>query len=320
MTIKGCNCVCDRKINFRGHQMIPILRGFSNSAALFFVYVSLCGWFFIIPIPGGGPWDEREARDLVDKRDWTGLVEFSGKRLEAWPDHPIWLMRKGYALSNLGRHEEAAPVYKQITVLKPDNELAWNNLASAYNNLKKHADAVTAAQEAIRLKPQYARHWFNLAWAHYALGKGDKAKSEYEEVAKRDGALANEFRKRFPFDAVVLSPQAASPAKSPAQSSAVATSTVTVGDAQKSVALQPADPEAWVALADSYKAAKDYEKAVRAYREAIRLDGNYGSAMYRLGETYHLQGNREQVRDVYLALGRVDQELANKYFRTFILP
>jgi len=233
------------------------------------------------------------------------------------------LMHKAFALSNLGRAEETIPLLKKVTELQPEDEAAWTNLASAYNETKMHSEAVSAAQQAIRLKPDLGRHWFHLAWARYALGDKTGAKKDYDELAKRDVPLAKEFLRRFPVDdrfqpAVASAQEPSRPAR--AVEGIASAKPQSPEEAQQRAALQPNDYTAWLALGDSYKAVKEYDQAIRAYRQAIALKADYGLAIYGLGEIYHLLGDKERVRDMYLALGNADKQLANQYFRAFILP
>lgn len=93
-----------------------------------------------------------------------------------------------------------------------------------------------------------------------------------------------------------------------------------IEEAQQRVVTNPADHPAWYSLGNAYKAAKQYDNALRAYQAALKLKPGDGQAMYGMGETYHLLSNRDKVRETYLTLGKVDKDLANQFFKAFILP
>ncbi len=53
--------------------------------------------------------------------------------------------------------------------LEPDSAEAYNNIAAAAAEEKNWAEAVTAAKEAVRLKPDFQLAKNNLAWAQSEL-------------------------------------------------------------------------------------------------------------------------------------------------------
>jgi Tfp pilus assembly protein PilF len=68
----------------------------------------------------------------------------------------------------------------------------------------------------------------------------------------------------------------------------------------------PASAEAYFAQGSVFEGAKDYAKAVEAYKKAIALDGSFVGAYNRLAFTYYSQGEHE------LALSAYKQSLAVK--------
>lgn len=57
----------------------------------------------------------------------------------------------GVALVKTGRPEEAVQQFKQALRLKPDDIIAYNNLAESYAKMHLSSEAVASAQKAIEL-------------------------------------------------------------------------------------------------------------------------------------------------------------------------
>lgn len=72
---------------------------------------------------------------------------------------------------NLGDYEKCVEAAKQSLQLKPDYELAYNNICSAYNALKQYDKAIEACEKAIQIKPD-----FELAKNNLKLAVTEKAK------------------------------------------------------------------------------------------------------------------------------------------------
>lgn len=66
----------------------------------------------------------------------------TNKEAERWHN-------KGYALHNLGRHEEALKAYEKAIEIKPDDHNAWYNLACSYSLKKEKDNALKSLRKAI---------------------------------------------------------------------------------------------------------------------------------------------------------------------------
>jgi tetratricopeptide (TPR) repeat protein len=71
----------------------------------------------------------------------------------------------------------------------------------------------------------------------------------------------------------------------------------------------------WHNLGFSYGELKEYDKAISANREAIRLKPDYVDAWYDLGYCYAAQGDRSNVMKVYKKLKTLDPKGADDFFR-----
>jgi Tfp pilus assembly protein PilF len=72
---------------------------------------------------------------------------------------------------NLGDYQKCVEASEQSLKLKPDYELAYNNICSAYNAMKQYDNAIAACEKALQIKPD-----FELAKNNLKLTKTEKAK------------------------------------------------------------------------------------------------------------------------------------------------
>jgi tetratricopeptide (TPR) repeat protein len=107
--------------------------------------------------------------------------------------------KKGIALEDLNKSEEAHQAFEKAIALKPDYATAWNNKGVALQNLNKSEEAQQAFEKAIALKPDSAQPWYNKARnyalkgntkdALYDLEKAIKCDLSSKERAKKDEAF-----------------------------------------------------------------------------------------------------------------------------------
>ena len=85
--------------------------------------------------------------------------------------------------------------------------------------------------------------------------------------------------------------------------------------------MKPDDANAWINLGNAYYLGlKQYDQAIQAFHEAIRLKPEDVIAWNNLGASYAQQGNRTKVLQVYEKLKQISPELADKFFRKFVRP
>jgi protein O-mannosyl-transferase len=78
---------------------------------------------------------------------------------------PESLLETSLVLYRLGKFEESAAAARRATELRPDWDLAWNNVCAALNRLDRLDEAIAAGEKAVLLNPgnELARN--NLKWA-----------------------------------------------------------------------------------------------------------------------------------------------------------
>ncbi len=89
---------------------------------------------------------------------------------------------------------------------------------------------------------------------------------------------------------------------------------------REALRINPKHVNAWKNLGVAYGKLKQTDKAIEAYREALRINPEDADAWNNLGIDYYIQGNRNKVREIYQTLRKLDMELADKYFNALILP
>jgi tetratricopeptide (TPR) repeat protein len=63
------------------------------------------------------------------------------------------LLDTSLALYRAGRYQESLQTAQRAAALRPDWDLAWNNVCAAYNSLGRWDDAIAAGEKAVRLNP-----------------------------------------------------------------------------------------------------------------------------------------------------------------------
>ncbi|MBA7514522.1 hypothetical protein ES705_06552 [subsurface metagenome] len=76
----------------------------------------------------------------------------------------------------------------------------------------------------------------------------------------------------------------------------------------------PEDADFHYGLGWAYSQLKDYEKAIEAFKQVIRIQPDYTFAHYSLGMIYLVQGDKNAALDEYKILKDLDQDTADKLF------
>ncbi len=78
---------------------------------------------------------------------------------------PESLIGMSLALYRSGRFEESLAAARQAAGLRPDWDVAWNNITAAYCSLGRWDEAIEAGEKAVHLNPRNELARNNLAWA-----------------------------------------------------------------------------------------------------------------------------------------------------------
>jgi hypothetical protein len=95
--------------------------------------------------------------------------------LDADPDNVASLNRKGCALVELGRLDEALPLYRRIVELDPRNADAGHDLGNVLQRQLRFGEALDAYRQSISIDAEHAEAHIELA--HCLLAQGDWAQA-----------------------------------------------------------------------------------------------------------------------------------------------
>jgi Flp pilus assembly protein TadD len=77
---------------------------------------------------------------------------------------------------------------------------------------------------------------------------------------------------------------------------------------------------AWERLGFAYHKLRHCDRAVIAYREAIQLKPDFGTAWYNLGAIHAWQGRHSEAMQVYEKLKTLDEAMAQEFLRKCVAP
>jgi tetratricopeptide (TPR) repeat protein len=217
-----------------------------------------------------------------------------GSALRARPGDLALIMQMG--LTYQDQHPEAAGEgvrwYQAAVAAHPDNALARNNLGVALSIQGKVEEAATCYREAIRIDPTLALGHSNLGDCHANLGDPEAAIACYEEAIRqdpRDAAIHHRL-------GMVLQ--------------GMGNLDRAIEAYQKAVQLDRDHIDAHMSLgAILCDVKRDYDGAIVAFEEAIRIDPGSALARLNLGNALHGKGNTPEA----IAMFRKAIEIAPDY-------
>ncbi len=254
-----------------------------------------------------GRWDEaidalQQAMDLDDEyaRPWhslgnvyrlMGRLEDAGRAyeraIELEPDYAWAYHNLGLAQQQLGRLDRAGELYRQAVEHHEDNPgraVSWNSLGNVHSLQRQYAEAVEAYRQAISLDPRYARPWNNLGDVYRAQGVEQGVAQAYQRAIELEPDFAWPYHN---LGALSKNKGAYAPA-------------LTYYQQALERHLQPQDKSAsWNGLGDVYRAQQQYDKAVDAYQNAIKLNPADGWPHHNLGYVYKIQEKYHQAITSY---------------------
>ena len=129
----------------------------------------------------GGDQKEKLDKDFKNQND-----KFM-KEVEAH----ILFLQANFAHSH-GKPEEALKIYRKLVALKPDHQVGWEKMGTAYRELMRYDEALEAYQKAIELDPEDPSSYYNMAATYARLRKRDKMLETLNLAIKNDGEFKDE--------------------------------------------------------------------------------------------------------------------------------
>jgi len=78
------------------------------------------------------------------------------------------------------------------------------------------------------------------------------------------------------------------------------------------------NPDVWLGVGSTYLALNQYDRAVEAAQEALRLRADHVPSLQLLGNAFYLQNQRPRVREVHARIEKIDPGAARDFAKRFI--
>lgn len=241
-----------------------------------------------------------------------GDVEAFRAEIRQHPDSPEAYYKLGIACLHIPVFPglvEAREAFKHAIALKPDYAEAYNGLGFAYHGFQfglviygtQYKFAVKAHEKAIALRPDYSEAYLGLGIARWGLEQYQEAIEAYQQAIK--------LRPDYPEAYSCLS-QAYQNSGRYDDAAAAHQQMMGLVYGQRESAEQRTGISPWAKslndeymdynqLGRLYTEAGQYEKAVDAHREAIRLNPHEPMLYHNLGLTYLKSGDKESALGQY---------------------
>jgi tetratricopeptide (TPR) repeat protein len=108
-------------------------------------------------------------------------LDLLNKVIENYPNNPLALREKGFALSNLGNYEESLHWYDLSLGINPNDTLTWTYKGYALSKIGRMRDAVQMYERAIRLDSNNAIAWRSKGYSLVKLHEEHSAMMCYQK-------------------------------------------------------------------------------------------------------------------------------------------
>jgi tetratricopeptide (TPR) repeat protein len=200
-----------------------------------------------------------------------GIAEYH-KAIRVKPDYEVAHENLGNALLGQGKLADAVTAYREALRLKPDHAGLRNNVGLALDGLGKSEQAIDEFREAVRLAPGYTDAHLNLAFALNRQRKFAQAIAEYREALR---ITPEHFAAHFNLG-IVLDTQGKTDEA--------------IAEYRQAVRLAPNRADAHLKLGNALSRQRKFAQGAAEYRAALRLNSDIVEAHHNLGATLAEQG------------------------------
>ena len=243
---------------------------------------------------------------------------------------------KAYAFSGtiyhiLGLPAKAIDSYKEAIKINPSFLEVHYQLGLLYRDMGKYDNAIESFNKAIQIDPYYHFAYFNLGTAYELSGQKDKAIEFYQKTIgiKPDFAdaynyLGNIYSDKSEYEKAIESYQKAIEL-APDNAWYHHNIGLSYGKfnnfkkatehLEKAVKLNPDLIDTHMLLATSYGGSLgQYEDAIRAYKEVIRLNPNNADAYYGIGLTYSILKQHREAKEAFEHAIKLKPDFAEAHY------
>jgi tetratricopeptide (TPR) repeat protein len=121
----------------------------------------------------------------IARRDFPTALQHAQRALDAEPAEARYWVKKGAALFQLGRYDEAIPILQEGIRRGPGRDDGYYDLGNCLTKMRRFPEAVTNYREAIRRSEPRPEYFNNLGVALYNSGQRDSARVVWTDVAQR---------------------------------------------------------------------------------------------------------------------------------------
>lgn len=125
-----------------------------------------------------------KANNFLLREMYEHAIVYYDKTINKNPEHAEAWNNKGFALKELGRHEEALSCFKKTLELEPNHKEAYVNKGISLGELDKTIEAIDCLKMAIKIDSTYASAWLNIATLSMKLGKLKEAEDAFEKFIR----------------------------------------------------------------------------------------------------------------------------------------
>lgn len=225
-------------------------------------------------------------------------------------------MNEGVIAAQQKRFVDAVKLFESASAIDPQNDQVFWNMAIVHMEIRKYERARDDLQKGIAVNPSSAGYHEKLGTVLIELKDWPGAKQALTKAIDLDGSLFKAYFKLAQVDEELDDPQSAmqhyteSVQKGPRFLEAYSAlgrlyadlmyleqAAQVLHEALK-VALQGTEEEAHVhhLLGTVYQQQKKFDDAVREFRAALDVVPGMREALFSLGWTYHLQGNKDEAK------------------------
>jgi membrane associated rhomboid family serine protease/Flp pilus assembly protein TadD len=208
----------------------------------------------------------------------------------------------GLAYMRKGLHDEALSAFKQTieTSQQPMiRAMAHYSLGVIYANKKLHEESIASFKKAIEIKPDYAEASHDLGVVYMKIGLNNEAITAFKQTIEAGDKLELRamayYNLGLTYATIELYDEA-------------------IDSLEKSLRLQPGDPDTQNALGNCYLGKELYEKAIGAFQKALELNPDFAEAQAGLGHAYEASGLYNQAIECYqhVLKSNPDDEMARE--------
>ena len=125
-----------------------------------------------------------------DNKRFEESVELCNKILadhsELLSDIAIVCNKKGFALTSLGKPEEALTYNSIAVAFNPQEGISFVNRSFTLGELGRYNESISDCEEALKLNPNYAKAWNNKGYCLHKLGKSEEGLKDVEKALELD--------------------------------------------------------------------------------------------------------------------------------------